>query len=207
MMIYHPTSRSILGILMIILMALISACQGPGAGHERGDAEHGGRTVNRDTVNGGSANGETMNGKQPLPIAFRVVASEKTLPADFTSVAPEDVLIRLATNDDDLKALWSYFGLRSLMPSVPWDREFILFLGTGEPSNCPLHVKGITFDRDRGRLKLHLEKYTEPGSVCYADFSPRTFALALPREPMDSGWREVQVLGVPREPVVPLETP
>lgn len=36
------------------------------------------------------------------------------------------------------------------------------------------------------------------------DFTPRTFSLAPPRSLIDLRWREVQVMGIPREPVLPV---
>lgn len=139
-----------------------------------------------------------------MRVPFHVIASEKTLPADFASAAPEDVLVRLAADQDALRALWSYFGLRAELPSPAWEREVVLLLGTGESGNCPLDVKEIAFDGAAGRLRVYLEPRTGQGDACTMDFTPRTFALALPRSLTDSGWREVQVLGVPGEPVLPL---
>ncbi|MBT9281163.1 MAG: hypothetical protein KM312_00585 [Hydrogenibacillus schlegelii] len=156
----------ILGIALMLLATLTGVCKvckGPDTGRER----------------------DTVDGKGPMQIAFRVVAAEKTLPADFTSVAPEDVPIRVATNEDALQALWSHFGLQSPVPPVRWDREVIMLLGTGESSNCPLKVRENAFDRDSGRLQVRLERYTGSGNACYLDFAPRTFALvAKPSIPL-----------------------
>lgn len=176
----------ILGIALVLLAALASACRGSDTGSGR----------------------DAVDGRGPTQITFRVVATEKTLPADFFSIAPKDVLIRVATDQDKLQELWSYFGLSVPVPSVQWDREVILLLGTGESSTCPFRVGEIAFDGASGRLRIRLDQPTTgSGKACTADFSPRTFALALPRNLMDAGWREIQVLGVHGEPVVPLELP
>ncbi|MER3457061.1 MAG: hypothetical protein C4303_00735 [candidate division GAL15 bacterium] len=174
----------ILGMALVLLAALASACRGSDTGSGR----------------------DAADGRDLMQITFRVVATEKTLPADFFSIAPKDVLIRVATDQDKLQELWSYFGLQVQVPSVRWDREVILLLGTGESSTCPFRVGEITFDGASGRLRIRLDRPTGPG-MCTADFSPRTFVLALPRNLMDGGWREMQVLGVHGEPVVPLELP
>lgn len=137
--------------------------------------------------------------------SFQLLASEKTLPDDFWEVAPKDVLIRVAADQETLKKLWSYFGLKTKVPAPAWDKEIVMFLGTGESSNCPLEVKGVAFDDALGRLVVHLEqRKPTQGSACLMDFTPRTFSLALPRSLIDSGWREVQVKGVPGEPVLPV---
>lgn len=137
-------------------------------------------------------------------IPFRLLASQKTLSNDFWEVAPEDVLIRIATDPKTLGELWSYFGLEAEVPALTWDKEIVMLLGTGEPSNCPLEVKEVAFDDGMGRLTVHLEQHKPPEGICLMDFTPRTFSLALPRSLIDSGWREVQVTGIPREPVLPV---
>lgn len=49
-----------------------------------------------------------------------------------------------------------------------------------------------------------LEQRTEMQDVCLMDFTPRTIVLVLPRSLIHAGWREVQVGGVPSNPVIPV---
>lgn len=158
----------------------------------------------RDGPEAGAGSTPPAQGAHAEPL-FRVIASEKTLPRDFYEAAPDNVLVRVAADADTLEELWSAFGFKARMPEPAWDRDVVLFLGTGESGSCPLEVKDAAFDQAAGRLVVRVEQRMEGTEVCTMDFTPRAFALALPRSLLAAGWREVQLKGAFGDPVVPVE--
>lgn len=137
---------------------------------------------------------------------FRLLASAKTWPAEFSTAAQHDVLVQLATDGEALAERWTRFGFEGAPPSPRWEAEVVLFLATGESRTCPLEVKVAEFDATAGRLVLYLEPRAWGSDVCTMDFTPRSLALAVPRPLLDAGWREVQVRGVSGDPILPVGT-
>jgi len=142
-------------------------------------------------------------------VRFSVIASGDTFPVNWHEDAVDDVLIRVAADQDAFRELWTRFRFSKAPEQEPrWEEEIVLFLATGGSSNCPPSVQDVTFDSTAGRLTIHLEPEVErPGTWCFMNFSPRTFALTLPRTLLDANWREVRVVGVSRNPTVPVPTP
>lgn len=57
----------------------------------------------------------------------------------------------------------------------------MLPLAAAASSSCPLELKNAACDAAAGRLALRNEPRAEEHAVCLMDFTPRTFALTLPR--------------------------
>jgi len=140
-------------------------------------------------------------------VRFSVIASGGTFPPEFWERATDDVLIRVAADEDAFRELWLQFRFSATPEPAPrWEDEVVLFLATGESSNCPLSVRDVTFNSRAGRLTIHLKPRVEGQGACVADFRSRTFALTLPRTLLQANWREVQVVGAARNPTVPVPT-
>ncbi|MFS8640887.1 MAG: hypothetical protein LOD90_08785 [Symbiobacteriaceae bacterium] len=184
------TSRHVLGLVALTLL-LVTACGGSGSSGDTGPRDE-----------------SPAPGSVGRELPFRVIASEKTWPPNFFEIAQDDVAVRIAADQKVFRELWGTFGLQAEpgTPEPSWDQSVALFLAVGESSSCPLTVKGVRFDAASRRLivRVGLQRELGEGEACTADLGPRTFVLEVPRSLLHEDWQEVQVVGVSRNPVIPI---
>lgn len=112
-----------------------------------------------------------------------LVASEKTLPSGFESIAgvqePKNYVAVLVTNQEDYEAMWQQFQLDGELPKVDLKENDLLFIGMFESSSCPYEID--TMDAEPGTKELTIN-FSPLADACTADLSPRSFVIAVQKE-------------------------
>ena len=112
-----------------------------------------------------------------------LVASEKTLPSGFESIAgvqdPKNHFAVLVTNQEEYEAMWQQFQLDGEIPEVDLKENDLLFIGMFESSSCPYEID--TMDAEPGTKELTIN-FSPLADACTADLSPRSFVIAVQQE-------------------------
>lgn len=145
---------------------------------------------------------------QHQTIDFDVIASEKSLPADFHEIAFErkevpffSYLIKKVEAQSEFENVWKLYGFENEIPNVDFDHQAIVFVGLQESGSCPNDIKNVTFDAEHGTLFVSL---SVPDGNCTSDATPRTFVLQVDQE-VAKQIESVQVLENEVETNVPLD--
>lgn len=103
------------------------------------------------------------------------LASEKVRPQ---TQDPEVYLV--ARDQAALRSAWHRFNFHMAVPTrVNFERYGVLLVGTGESSVCPVQPTALRASR-RPPTIIVTVKSTTKGN-CTADFTPRSFAIQVPR--------------------------
>ena len=122
----------------------------------------------------------------PAGVGAEVVATQDVLPNER-----DEEFADFAINRRQYNAAWERFRLEGEPPKIDFSTSGLLFLGFGESGSCP-----ATFDRltVRGRV-IGVDFGPRGDGLCTADYNPRTFVLAVPRQDMPRGGFTVELDG------------
>lgn len=116
-------------------------------------------------------------------VAFHMLASEQTLPANFEEVAFEQpaspnfqLLIKHAAHEAAFEENWAMYELVQPMPNVNFDEKGVLFIGMHESGSCESEIERMEFESDENRLVVPISM---PDGACTTDAVPRTFVVEL----------------------------
>lgn len=119
-------------------------------------------------------------------IAFDTIASEKTLPAHFNDIAYKrehtpkfQFLVKKSVDESEFEQAWNLYEFQTHMPSVHFNEKDVMFIGVQESGSCPFKIKNIELSSDNNTMTISL---SEPGEVCTADATPRTFVIQIDKE-------------------------
>ena len=117
-----------------------------------------------------------------------VIASEKTLPADFYEIAFQretvphfQYMVRRATDQAEFEEIWDLYGFDDKMPSVDFDGNDVFFIGVQESGSCPYELKSVERSADNSIMTIPLSK-PEGDADCTSDAAPRTFVIQIDKE-------------------------
>ena len=103
------------------------------------------------------------------------LASEKVLPQ-----TPDPEVYLVALDQAALGTAWNRFTFHVAVPSgVDFKRYGVLVIGTGEGSNCPIHPTAVRSSRRPPTVIVTVKTTTQ--GPCHKDFTPRSFAIQVPR--------------------------
>lgn len=112
-----------------------------------------------------------------------LVASDKTLPNEFESIAavqdPKNYVTVRVTNQQDYEAVWQQFQLEGELPKVNLKENDLLFIGMLESSSCPYEIDTMKIEDESTELTVNFSPLAE---ACTADLSPRNFVIAVQKE-------------------------
>jgi hypothetical protein len=151
---------------------------------------------------------ENELGDKKSNVDFELVASEKSLPANFHEVASKrekvpyfSYLVKRAENQNEFKGIWNFYQLSNKMPKVNLDENHLLFIGVEESGSCPSKLGAVNLNSDKQELNIYL--LGQEGN-CTADATPRTFVIQIDKEKLTNLKSMVMVeSGV--ETAVPIE--
>jgi hypothetical protein len=119
-------------------------------------------------------------------VDFELVASEKSLPANFYEVATKrekaphfSYLVKRAENQDEFERIWSFYQLSKTMTKVNLDENDLLFIGVEESGSCPSKLGAVNLNSHKQELTIYLSG--QEGN-CTADARPRTFVIQMDKE-------------------------
>ena len=125
---------------------------------------------------------EAMN-KQ---VEFHMIASEKTLPANFDEIAFNrkttplfQYLVSKVIDPVDFEEKWNSYGFDNKIANVDFKEKGIFFIGVQESGSCPYKIRNIELSSDNKTLTVPL---SEPDGACTADATPRTFVIQIDKE-------------------------
>jgi hypothetical protein len=98
-----------------------------------------------------------------------------------------DIIIELAEDEERLNELWEWFEFDSPAPVVDWDRDLVIFFGTGESGTCPLELEDVRFHPEERLLVAVVDPNLPRDAICTMDWTPRTFVVALSGDAIGSG--------------------
>ncbi len=105
-----------------------------------------------------------------------MLVSEKVRPQTRD---PEVYLVGL--DQATLRAAWDRFHFHAAVPvDVDFRRHGVLVLGTGEGHNCPVHPTALQVSHHPPTVIVTVKTTTK--GLCYKDFTPRSFAVLIPRQ-------------------------
>jgi PBP1b-binding outer membrane lipoprotein LpoB len=117
---------------------------------------------------------------------FELIASEKTLPANFYDIAFErettpifQYLFRKAVNQSEFEQTWNLYGIEKKIPNVDFNEKDVFFIGVHESGSCPYKIKDVEFSSDNTTMRVPL---AEPEGACTSDATPRTFVIQIDKE-------------------------
>ncbi|WP_025784327.1 hypothetical protein [Sporosarcina sp. D27] len=117
------------------------------------------------------------------PESANLVASEKTLPSGFESIAeahdPKNHFAVLVTNQEDYEAMWQQFQLDGEIPEVDLMENDLFFIGMFESSSCPYEIDSMDAEPVTKELSINFSPLAD---ACTADLSPRSFVIAVQKE-------------------------
>lgn len=123
------------------------------------------------------------NDSEDNQINFDLVASEKTLPANFYEIAYEretsplyQFLVKKSVNQSEFEKIWNLYGLKKNIPSINFDEKDVLFIGVHESGSCPYKIKNVELSSENKVLTVSL---VEPEGDCTSDATPRTFVIEI----------------------------
>lgn len=116
-------------------------------------------------------------------INFNLIASEKTLPANFHEIAYErettplfQFLVRKIVSQSEFEKTWSLYGLEKKMPNIDFHEKDVFFIGVLESGSCPYEIKNVEINSEDNKLTVAL---SEPEGACTSDATPRTFVIQV----------------------------
>jgi hypothetical protein len=116
----------------------------------------------------------------------RLIASEKSLPANFHQIAYErnttpffQYLVRKTSSQTAFEETWGVFEFTSQQPKVDLSEKDILFVGIQESGSCPYEIETIETSSDKKEITVSL---SEPEGACTDDATPRTFVIEIDKE-------------------------
>ena len=112
-------------------------------------------------------------------VAFHMLASEQTLPANFGELALEpnfQLIIKHAAHEAAFEENWTMYELVQPMPNVNFDEKGVLFIGMHESGSCESEIERMEFESDANRLVVPI---SVPDGACTTDAVPRTFVVEL----------------------------
>ena len=117
---------------------------------------------------------------------FKIIASEKNLPAHFNEVAfkrEESPFylyeVKKADNQTKYENAWSHYRFEKGKPDVDFKDKSVVFIGLTESGSCALEVDEVTKGSEDNVMTIQL--HTPPG-ICTSDTSPRTFVIEIDHE-------------------------
>lgn len=140
-------------------------------------------------------------------IKFNLIASEKTLPANFNDLAYKrdtspsyQYLARKVVNSSEFEETWDLFEFKSKKPEVDFNEKDIIFIGVQESGSCPFEVDEIEVSTDNKTIAVQL---SIPDGACTADATPRTFAVEIDKE-MSSAIENIVMVEGKTETKIPM---
>lgn len=140
-------------------------------------------------------------------LPFKVIASEKALPANFDELAYKrdtspsyQYLIRKAENPSEFEETWNLYEFRSKRPNVDFNKKDIIFIGVHESGSCPFKINDIELGTDSKTITVPLSISSE---ACTSDATPRTFAIEVDKE-MSSAIENIVMVESKTETKIPL---
>lgn len=128
---------------------------------------------------------ETPTIKTEKPV-YELIASEKTLPANFHEIAFErsttplhQYLVRKVENQAAFEETWNLYELKDNIPNNNFSETSILFIGAQESGSCPTQLKDVKLSPSKNTIKVTL---SEPDIPCTSDGTPRTFVISVDKE-------------------------
>lgn len=121
----------------------------------------------------------------------KVIATEKTVPADFqeTGFLREEppgytYLVKQATEQEQYKELWTYFRLQEEVPEVDLDVKSVMFFSLQESGTCPFELKGedVQLNPTTQTLEFEVSLANTEEEACTTDATPRTFVFEVTKE-------------------------
>lgn len=128
---------------------------------------------------------------QKLKNIAKVIATEKTVPADFqeTGFLREEppgytYLVKQATEQEQYEELWTYFRLQEEVPEVDLDVKSVMFFSLQESGTCPFELKGedVQLNPTTQTLEFEVSLASTEEEACTTDATPRTFAFEVTKE-------------------------
>ncbi|MBM4761864.1 hypothetical protein [Bacillus sp. B15-48] len=110
-------------------------------------------------------------------VAFEVIGTEKTLPANFYDVANQGVVVKVVYDSEAFKEQWSHFGLQENVPDYQWDNTVVIFLGLIESGSCPIGINAVKVSSEESELIVQLDLDSE--RPCTDDATPRSIIFTL----------------------------
>lgn len=117
--------------------------------------------------------------------AESVIASEKTLPADFYEIAFQretspffQYMVRRVVAGSQFEQYWDLYEFEGEMPTVDFDGNDVIFIGVHESGSCPYELKSIKWSSHNSTMTIPLSK-PEGDADCTSDASPRTFVIQI----------------------------
>ncbi|WP_163539794.1 hypothetical protein [Gracilibacillus sp. YIM 98692] len=115
-----------------------------------------------------------------------VIASEKTLPANFHEIAFErettpwfQFLVKKVVNPSEFEQTWNLYGFENKIPNVDFNAIDIFFIGVSESGSCPYKIRDVELSSNNHTMTVPL---SEPEGACTSDATPRTFVIEIDKE-------------------------
>jgi hypothetical protein len=126
-------------------------------------------------------------------VGYDLVASEKTYPEGSTGA----IVIEYADNAERFAEVWDSFGFDESAPEIDWDRDVVLFFGTGESGSCPLDLNDVRFNPDERLIVAVVDPNLPPETVCTMDWTPRVFVVSVPADALGDDDLRAGILHAP----------
>lgn len=120
------------------------------------------------------------NGTENKQIDFDILTSENTVPESF-DMGNEKYIVQKANSETEFKSLWEFYGFKSTLPIIDFEKQDVFFIGTHESSNCPLELKkeNIAFDLNNASITLNFpDKY----GPCFLNAFPKAFVMKIDQD-------------------------
>ncbi|MFC5733979.1 hypothetical protein [Cytobacillus gottheilii] len=138
-------------------------------------------------------------------IDYELIASEKTLPANFDEIAYEreespafQYLIKAAYNPIDFEQLWNLFDFEKKIPKVDFESKNVMIVGLHE-SSCPTHIEEINNEQETLTINVATKENT-----CDELAAPRAFVIELDKGISES-LQEVMIVESEIKTIVPIQ--
>ncbi|MFV2047953.1 hypothetical protein ACEWK1_11315 [Metabacillus sp. YM-086] len=115
-----------------------------------------------------------------------MIASEKTLPADFNEIAfvretgpMFEYMVNKSVNSSEFEQTWDLYGFENELPIVNFKEKDVFFIGVTESGSCPYKIQNVELSSDNKTITVPL---SEPEGLCTSDATPRTFVIQVDKE-------------------------
>jgi hypothetical protein len=126
------------------------------------------------------------NNAEDRQVNYDLIASEKTVPADFDKMAFKrdtspyfQYLVKKIDNQLEFEETWNLYRFEKKVPRIDFSEKNIMFIGLKESGSCPYKIKKLELSSNKKAITLTLSKLD---GACTADATPRTFVLEVNRK-------------------------
>ena len=108
---------------------------------------------------------------------FHLLETDKTYPED----AVGDQILALTESAEEFEEWQQRFQLDEIPDAegIDWDKQAVLFVGTGESGSCPIELVDVEFDDGDRLINVMATREGDDDMMCTMDWTPRVFVIAL----------------------------